>query len=355
MPIEFTADQLDQLVQTTLPFYIKDKLYAQDEQNTPAMNKFRSGKKMYPGGENIILNARFGRESSWDLITNSDTTLTFSKYNPLRQAKYPWEMNHLGLEFSWQEALRAGFKLAKADDGEFSKVSSQDKIRIQNFLESKFEQLDHDSRYGFSLDRIWSDGTNGFAGVPALITASPSVGVTGSLSRVTNPLWRNRAKAGSNKITASATNQTLTHILRNEMRQLRRYGSGQHVAYCGSLFLEALSIEMTAKGNYSEKGFAGSTTDIGVDGLSLDRMPFVYEPALDELGLEGFCYIVDHQAIKLFMHEGNDMTMHEPKRPHDKLAYYKSLLWSGAMVANRLNSSGIYEVDTANLPSYVAS
>ena len=351
MPIEFTASQLDQIVQATLPYYVRDKLFEQADQSTPAMNKFREKKKMYPGGTEIIINPKFGKQSQWDLITSSDQQLTFNEYDPLRQARYTWEMNHLGLTISWQEILTAGFSLKSGDSGNFTAVTGQDKIRIQNFLTSKYEQLDFDSRHSFSQDRVWSDGANGFAGVPALITDSPATGTTGSLSRVSNVLWRNRARVGSSKITPSASNQTLTQILRSEMVQLRRYGSANHVAYCGSLFLEALRVEMTAKGDYTQKGFSGAATDIGVNGVSLDGMMFVYEPSLDEMEYHERCYIVDHGAIKLFMHEGNDMTVHEPARPYDKLSYHKSMLWSGAFVAERLNSSGVYEVNTVGLPS----
>lgn len=351
MPIEFTAGQLDQIVQATLPYYVKDKLFEQADQSTPAMNKFRQKKKMYPGGQEIIINPKFGKQSQWDLITSSDQQLTFNEYDPLKQARYTWEMNHLGLQLAWQELVTAGFSLSNGDMNKFNTVSGQDQIRIQNFLTSKYEQLDFDSRHSFSQDRIWSDGANGFAGVPALITDSPSTGTTGSLSRVSNTLWRNRARVGANKITPSGTNQTLTQLLRSEMVQLRRYGSVNHVAYCGSLFMEALRVEMTAKGDYTQRGFSGDATDIGVNGVSLDGMMFVYEPSLDEIEYYGRCYIVDHNNIMLYMHDGNDMTVHEPKRPHDRLAYYRSLLWSGAMVAHRLNSSGVYEVLTTGLPS----
>lgn len=351
MTIEFTAQQMDQLIQTTLPFYIKDKLYAQADQATPGLNKFREKRKTYPGGTEIILNARFGRENTWDLVTSPDQELTFQNPNPLKQARYPWEMNHLGLTFSWQEALTAGFSIKQGDTGSFPKVSGQDKIRIQNFIESKYEQMEFDSRQGFSIDRIWSDGSNGFAGVPALITDAPATGATGSLSRATNPLWRNRARVGSSKITPSGANQTLTQILRSEMVQLRRYGSAKHVAYCGSMFLEALRVEMTAKGDYTQTGFSKNSIDIGVNGVMLDGMMFMYEPALDDTSREDYCYIVDHASIHLYMHSGNDMTVHEPKRPHNLLAYYKSVLWSGAMTATRLNSSGVYQVNTTSLPS----
>lgn len=352
MSIEFTADQLDQLVKTTLPFYVRDQLFSQADQATPALNNFKQRKKNYPGGDQIVVTARFGRENGWDLVTSSDQDLTFYNPSPLKEARYSWEMNHLGLTFSWQEMAQAGFSLSNADSGEFARASQQDKVRIQDFLQSKFEQMDFDSRHSFAQDRIWSDGTNGFPGVPALVTDTPDTGATGGLSRSSNPLWRNRARVGSsNRISYSSSNQTLTQTLRSEMKQLRRYGSVAHKAYCGSLFLEALEIEMTAKGSYTESGFNRENIDVGVNGIALGNMLFMYEPALDDNNEENRCYIVDHNNIRLYMHSGNDMTIHEPARPHDKLAYYRSILWSGAMVATRLNSSGVYEVDTAGLPT----
>lgn len=347
MPIEFTADQLDQLASTVLPFYIKDKLYAQADQSTPALNRFREGRKTYPGGTEIIINARFGISNSWELVTEPDQELTFENPTPVKQARYTWEMNHLGLTFSWQEALTAGFSLAQGDKGSFPAVAKQDAIRIYDFIESKLEQLDFDSRHGFSKERIWSDGTNGFAGVPALITTTPSTGTTGGLSRVSNTLWRNRSATG---LAWSIANQSLTQRLRSEMVQLRRYGNAKHSAYCGSLFMEALRLEVGDKGYYTQTGFKGDT-DISIPGVVLDGMKFEYEPALDDNSQNDRCYIVDHNNICLYMHSGNDMTMHEPKRPHNVLSYYKSLLWSGAMVATRLNSSAVYEITTTGLPS----
>lgn len=349
MSIAFSAEQMDQLVQSTLPFYVKDKLFSQADQATPALNAFRESKKSYPGGTEIIINPRFGRENVMELVTSSDQELTFQTYNPLKQAKYTWEMNHLGLTFTWQEALVAGFSLKSGDDGTFTPVSKQDQIRIQQFLDSKYQQMDFDTRHGFSQDRIWSTGANGFAGVPALITDTPSTGTTGSLSRVQHPLWRNRALVGASKISYSAANSTLILTLQAEMVQLKRYGTPKHKAYCGSTFLKALRLEAYAKGYLTQTGYGSKMTEVGVNGLMLDGVEFMYEPALDENGEDDRCYLVDHNAIFLYMHAGNDMTMHEPKRPHNVLAYYKSLLWSGAMVAHQLNTSGVYEVNSSGL------
>ena len=69
MSMEFTADQLDQLVQATLPFYVKDKLFKQADYSTPALKKFQEKKKMYPGGTEIIINPMFGKQSSWYIVT----------------------------------------------------------------------------------------------------------------------------------------------------------------------------------------------------------------------------------------------------------------------------------------------
>lgn len=351
MGINFTAEQFDQILQTTLPFYLRDKMFSQADQATPALTKFKSAKKTYPGGQEIILNPRFGRENSMELVTSSDQQLTFNTVNPLKQAKYTWDMSHYGLTFTWQEMLTAGFSLKNGDAGDFPAVSGQDKIRIQNLLTSKFEQMDFDMRHGWSQDRVWSDGSNGFPGVRALVTKTPTTGTTGTLSRVSLPLWRNRALVSADAIAWSVANSTLIHTMNSEMVQLRRYGTPNHMAYCGSLFLEALRLEAFAKGQLTQTGFSKGDTDVNITGIKLGNIMFQYEPALDDVGEEEYCYIIDHNAINLYMHAGNDMTVHEPKRPHDVLAYYKSILWSGAMVANQLNTCGVYQVLTSGLPS----
>jgi hypothetical protein len=341
---------VDQLTQSTLDHYLRNKVYEQVDYSMPLLKNFRANKRMYPGGTEIKGNAVFGQEHTQDLITDPEQRLTFNRYSPLKQFRYTWEVSHMGFSITYLELLNAGFNIGKGDSGTFAPTSGQDMLRIQDYLGSKLRQFDYDFKHSTAKERLMSNGLNGFPGLPTIISSTPAIGATGSLSRAQHPHWRNRALVGADKIAWSTTTFSLSTALREEYRELRRYaGPTKHVAYVGKLFLKALQEEVYAKGQLSQTGFANGPTDIGVDAVKVNGLVFNHEPMFDDIGLEAFCYIVDHENIRLYVHSGADEITYNPTRPHDQLVHYKSLVWTGALVATRLNSSGVYEVNTAGL------
>lgn len=354
MPLNLSAATLDELINTTLPNYIKNELYAQADQATPALKIFRDKKKTFPGGEGlkVIGTASFDYTTDWEIFSGEDQ-LSFSEMNNKKLFTYEGVENHMGLKIPYTALKAAGFVITDANtkgDMDFGKASKSDAIRITDFLEGKYAEMDFSSTQSFSKKRIWSDGSNGFAGIPALISLTPTVGTTGGLSRPNNVKWRNRALVGANKITPSNANQTLINTLREEIRLLRVYGGKPDTVFCGNKALKAFEIEVFGKGTLTMTGFKNGTTDTGINGISLSGLPpIIHEPALDDLGMTGFCYVVDTNAVALTMLQGDDMTVHMPARPYDRMAGYKSITWTGMMAANKLNSSGVYEVNTAGL------
>lgn len=353
MSLNLSADTLGNLLNQTLPFYIKNELYAQADQATPALRMFREKKETFSGGiGEIRFNTTFDPTMEWESYSGDDQ-LSFNKGNNTKQASYEWSENHLGLTLSFSELKAAGFSITSGNSAmgdSFQAVGESDMIRITNHLKSKYEEMDFSSRQSFSKDRIWSDGTNGFAGIPALITGTPTVGVTGGISRVTNTKWRNRALVGASKISYSVANQTLTSTLREEVRLLRVNNGNPDMIFVGNKFMKALELEAQDKGQYTQVGFGSGKTQLGIKGLSLLGVgDVVYEPALDDLGFDDYAYILDSSKIKLFMLDGDDMVTHLPARPYDRMTFYKSITWTGAMVAKQLNSSGVYQVNDSGL------
>lgn len=352
--LNLSAATLDEIINTTLPSYIKNDLYAQANQATPALKIMREKKKTFPGGEGLKLSgtASFDYTADWEIFSGEDQ-LTFSEMNNKKLFTYEGVENHMGLKIPYTALKAAGFVIT--DDNtkgsmEFSKASKSDALRITNFLEGKYKEMDFSSQQSFSKKRIWSDGSNGFIGLPAIISQTPETGITGGLSRVLNPKWRNRALCGANKITPSAANETLLTTMREEVRMLRVYGGRPDAVFAGNKAIKAFEIEVSAKGKLTETGFMNGNTDIGIKGISLSGLPpIIHEPALDDLEMSGFFYIVDTNAIALTMLEGDDMTVHMPSRPFDRMAGYKSITWTGMICAHQLNSSGVYEVNTASL------
>jgi hypothetical protein len=196
---------------------------------------------------------------------------------------------------------------------------------------------------------LWRDGLQSskvFPGIQAIIRDDPTVGIVGGLDAGGLSYWRNRSKVGASKITPSRANQTLIQTLRDEHRQLRRYGGRPSVWLAGSVFMTALEAEVTAKGNYTLSGFSGgkdvSMGEISIPGLGTCK----YEPTLDDLSRSAFCYLIDPRDIMLMVMAGEDMKKHNPARPPEKYVYYQAITWTGTLIAKKLNSHGVYEINT---------
>lgn len=352
--LNISAGQLDELINTTLPGYIKNKVYEQANQATPALKIMREKKKTFPGGEGMKLvgTAAFDYTADWEIFSGEDQ-LSFNEMSNKKLFTYEGVENHLGLKIPYTALKAAGFVITDANTKgsmKFAKASESDAIRITNFLEGKYQEMDFSSMQSFSKKRIWSDGSNGFAGLPALISQTPTVGVTGGLSRVTNAKWRNRALVGASKITPSAANQTLSNTMREQIRLLRTNGGMPDAVFAGNKAIKGFELEVYAKGQLTQTGFKNNAVDIGIEGIRLSGLPpIIHEPALDDLGMDDYFYVVDTNAIALTMLEGDDMQVHMPSRPFDRMAGYKSLTWTGMLVATKLNSSGVYQIDDTGL------
>ncbi len=352
--LNLSAATLDELVSTTLPHYIKNDLYKQADQATPALKIFREKKKTFPGGEGLKLigTAAFDYTADWEIFSGEDQ-LSFNEFNNKKLFTYEGVENHLGLKIPYTVLKAAGFNITDANTKgsmDFGKASKSEALRITNYLEGKYQEMDFSSQQSFSKKRIWSDGSNGFAGIPALISLTPTTGITGGLSRATNTKWRNRALVGASKITPSAANQTLINTTREEVRMLRVYGGKPDAVFAGNKALKGFEVEVHGKSTMNMEGFKIGNVDTSIKGISIAGLPpIIHEPALDDLNMSEFFYIIDTNAIALTMLEGDDMTVHMPPRPYDRMVGYKSLTWTGMIVASKLNSSGVYEIDDTGL------
>lgn len=237
MTLNLSAATLDLIYNTTLESFIRDEMFAQADQDTPTLKVMREKKKTFPGGEGLKLTgiASFDYTADWEIFSGEDQ-LHFNEFNNAKRFTYNGIENHLGMKLTFTELKAAGFMITDANTKgsmDFKRAAKTDQNKIVDYIETKLKEQDFSATQSFSKKRIWSDGSNGFIGVPGIVTQSPSTGVTGGLSRVTNEKWRNRSLVGASKINVSATDQTLTQTMRNEMRQLRRYGGKPDFVACG--------------------------------------------------------------------------------------------------------------------------
>jgi len=193
---------------------------------------------------------------------------------------------------------------------------------------------------------LWQDGTQDTKQVPgisALLTDTPLTGSTGGLSHATYTWWRQRFNIS---LVASAQNSTIIQFFNTELLQLRRFGGKPNKALCGSAFLDALRLELFAKGYFTMEGFQGEkATDLGMGGVHITGMgKFEYDPTLDSLNSSKRAYIMDGRRIRLRPLEGEDNKVLSPERPYQYLVFLHSMKWTGALEATQLNANGVYGI-----------
>ena len=344
----FTAQELDNIANAALDFYLKGDAIKQSIQDRPLYDAMRKASKTFPGGKEFIRANVKGDYTTSFAGYEHDDTVTYSNPANLKQLQYVWKEIHAGISLTHTELKRDGISVVDTNGENVSMHTDREMTAITNLLDDKLDDMAEGSARSFN-EMLWRDGSQSakvFPGVQSIISLTPTVGTTGGIDRAGNTWWRNRSKVGASKITASAALQTLSKTLRSEVRQLRRYGGRPSLWLCGSSFIDALELEVSEKGIYTQEGFTNSgKTDIGLADISLRNAgTFRYDPTLDDLGQSKFCYAIDPKHLYLDTMDGEDMKKHSPARPAEKYVLYRGVTYTGGLVADQLNCHGVYEV-----------
>lgn len=345
--MSFNAAEIANIANAALDFYVKGQPLKQYVQKRPLLDRMLKKQKTFPGGKGAISMPVKGSVTPLLQGFSHDDTVGYSNPANVKRVSYNWYEVHAGISMTLTELKRDGISSDDSSDtAETSKHSERELTAITNLLEDKLDEMAESWSIDFNL-MLWKDGSQDLKQIPgisALVTASPATGIVGGLDRAQAAWWRNRAAVGANKITASATNQTLTKFLRSEMRQITKFGGEPNVILCGSGFLDKLEVEVSEKGIYTQQGFAKATNDIGMSAISMRGVgEFVYDPTLDDLGRTNYSYFLDDRHIKLWVMDGEDRKQHTPKRPADKYVMYRAMTYTGAMCADMLNCQAVYE------------
>lgn len=78
--------------------------------------------------------------------------------------------------------------------------------------------------------------------------------------------------------------------------------------------------------------------------LTFNGVTFEYDPTLDDLGLQRYCYVLDMSSIQLMPMQGEDRKIHNPARPEDKYVLYRAMTWTGGLCCWKRNGNGVYSV-----------
>lgn len=345
----FTAAELANMTNSLLDFYMKGPAYAQTLQDRPTYDKFRAKAKTFPGGKDLIRGNIKGDYTTEFMGYAYDDSVSYKNPANIKQFSYEFFELHAGISFTGTEMKRAGIGIDDTLTGERRNSRSDNELQvITDILNDKIDDMMEGTARSFN-SILWRDGTQSskvFPGITAIIRDDPTVGVVGGLDAAGLTYWRNRAKVGTvNRITPSRANQTLIQTLRDEVRQLRRFGGRPNMWMAGAGFFTALEAEVTAKGNYSLTGFAKGQ-DVSMGEISIPGLgTCTYEPTLDDLNRQNFCYMIDPRDIMLMTMEGEDMKKHNPARPPEKYVYYQAVTYTGTLIAKKLNSHGVYEIN----------
>lgn len=341
----FTAPELANIANAAFDFYMKGDALKQAEQEKPLLDALRRAQKTFPGGKgDIRRNVKGAPTTAMAGYTHNDTVAYGNPAN-IKQVNYPWKELHAGISVTHTELKMDGISVVDTNGEETSQHSEREVTAITNLLDDKLDDMTTGTANSLNA-MLWADGTasaKNIPGVKSILSQTPAVGVVGGIDPATSTWWRNRVALG---IVQSASAQTLSRTLRTEVRQLRRFGGRPSLVLCGSSFLDALDIEITEKGQYTQDGFLKSgATDIGMADISMRGVgKFIYDPTLDDLGEAKFAYFIDPSKLFLDIMDGEDMKQHTPARPYDKYVIYRGVTLTGGLVCTQRNAHGVYSI-----------
>lgn len=362
----YTAAELANINNSALDFYIeKGELEAQNIQDKPMMRAFDATAGTFSGGkENVSVGVKTGQGGGSIVGYQGDDPVTYYNPTPAKRANFPWKEMFIGIGFTHSELKVDGITVNEnGADQSTSMKDGREQHALANILDEKYSAFNED--YAVSWDTLLhGDGsadTKSIAGIRSLILDDPALGSTGGINRTTNDWWRNRAATtaanaagtGFAPISSAATGGgVLLTFLQKERRQLLRYARGgaapKHKCFAGSAFISAMEEELRANGNYSDSGFRSRATNDGSqateEGVPFGRWNFVYDPTLDDLGLEKRAYIIDMSSIKISYMQGEKKKKSNPARPHDRFVMYQGITTTAVMWTKRLRTSGVYDI-----------
>lgn len=345
----FTVGELDNVANATLDFHMRGAPHLQTIQDRPLLDALVSGQKTFPGGKGDITVPVKGDYTTDVSGFTHDDTVTYANPANIKRASYPWKEIHAGIQLTMTELKHDGISVVDSLNGaETAEHSAVEETRLTGIFQDKLEDMSEGWSRGVN-NMLLEDGSQDSKEVPgilSMIVDDPTTGTLGGISRATHAWFRNRSLVGASKITHNTSTSALINALRPEFRQLRRYeGSPRWKIIAGSDFLDALEQELFAKGNMSDTGFtATKSTDMAMADVSYKGNKFFYDPSLDDKGLAKRCLIIDTKHIYLDVMEGEDMKRHSPARPSDQYVLFRAMTWTGGLVCDQINSSGVYEI-----------
>lgn len=344
----FTAGELENIANSMMDYHWNTpEVRKQALQSMPLLEKMRGLEESLPGNKEYVDFRVRGRPETGIEGFESDDTVSYGNPTGTKSGKAQWKLIHAGIKVTMHELLKAGISITDTTTGKStSDHSGQEKVALTRFLKEKL--TDMSDGYDEDMnDMYWGDGTANaklIPGIRSFILDDPTTATSVlGIDQSANTWWRNRASLGLTGGTPA--NQVVVTKLQNEWRQLRRYRGAPDTVLAGSAFLDQVEQELRAKGNYTLEGWTSKgKTDASIADVSFKGVNFMYDPTLDDLGREKYCYVLDSRHIKPFYLDGENMKKHNPARPENKYVMYRAMTYAGGLFADQRNCHGVYSI-----------
>ncbi len=340
----FTAEEVENIANATLDYFLRENPTSQTIQEKPLLDALWSKRKTFPGGKEAISLAVKGDYTSTLEGYSHDDEVGFANPANIKRASFLWYELHVGIEVTLTELKKDGISINDTMDGSGeTEHSDRELTALVDLFKDKIEDMMEGWERSLNL-MLWRDGSQSAKEIPGiryLIKNDPTTGTVAGIDQSVLSWWRNKYRLG---IVPSTTSQTLTLNLETDYRQLRRYGGKPALWLAGSSFIDALISEVRAKGNYTDTGWSSKGTDVATADVMFKGNKIMYDPTLDDLSLEKYCFALDTRHIGLRMMQGEEKKMHRPARPHNKYVLYRAITTTGAMCANKLNCHQVFSI-----------
>ena len=338
----FTAQEIANVANAALDFYIKSQPVSSTIQDKPLLNALLKNKKTFPGGKEFISAAVKGDYTSQLEGYEHKDQVSFANPANMKRVNFPWRELNLGIEVTHTELKKDGISVVEG--GGTSEHSQAEKTRLAGIFKDKLEDMQEG--YERSLDAmLHKDGTQDAKEIPgaaSIVRTAPTTGTVGGLDSGALTWWRNLVDLN---ITSNTTTMALIKKMETFERQLRRYGGRPTLRLAGSDFIDAYLDEQRANGRFTDNGWMGKKADAGMGDAAFKGHDIMYDPMMDDLGEAKFLRLYDTRHMCLYFMEGEEKKKHMPERPHDQYVLYRALTSTGGMVADQLNCHGIMSIN----------
>ena len=344
----FTAQELQDAQKSTLDFYLKNTPVDQVSVERPILKDLMAGKKSFPGGKQYVIEQlRFRYQSNFQWF-NGAQSVTYNRRQTLEQCQYPWRSAHDGYAIDEDRLAQNGITMHEGSSGQ---ASQAERIQLVNLLEEQNSALRSGFEEKFSAACVLdgSGSADAIAGIDAIVSMTPNVGVVGGIDSATNTWWRNGAYTG---LTIGAAGNILTRM-EIAWRDCVRNGGKPDRIYVGWAFLEAYRDHLLKNASIQYAGGKAISADGGTDKLYFKGVPLEWVAEFDDdfggavsptTPFTKRCYFINRKHLTLRPMESQDMITRKPPRHYSKYEYYVAITWRGSLTCNRRNAHAVLSI-----------